>query len=41
MNNYRAYEILQMKARILRIAVGVAGGFSILVLILGLLGKLK
>lgn len=39
--NYRAYELLEFKAKILRISVAVAGGFSLLVLVLGLLGKLK
>jgi hypothetical protein len=40
-DQYRAYELLELKARILRICVAAAGGFSALILILGLLGKLK
>jgi hypothetical protein len=39
--NYRAYEILEFKAKILRMSVAVAGGFVALILVLGLLGVLK
>jgi hypothetical protein len=38
--NYREYELLEMKARILRICVAVAAGFVGLVLFLKLIGVL-
>ncbi len=39
--NYRAQELLEIKAKIFRMSVAVAGGFVVLVLVLRLLGFLK
>lgn len=39
--NHHYYEMLEFKAKILRISVAVAGGFVALILVLGLLGVLK
>ena len=39
--NYRAYEILEFKAKILRMSVAVACGFVVVVLLFGLFGGLR
>jgi len=39
--NYRAYEMLEFKAKILRMSVAVAGGFVVVVLLFGLFGGLR
>jgi hypothetical protein len=40
-HSYHYYEMLEFKAKILRMSVAVAGGFVVLVLIFGLFGGLK
>lgn len=39
--NCRAQELLEFKAKILRMSVAVAGGFVVLVLVLRFVGVLK